>query len=230
MRTSTSHIAVAAVALSIGVAGSAGAAKLITGSQIKDGSIGLKDLSKSARKSLQGKTGRTGASGPQGPQGTAGPQGLPGPQGAQGQQGASGTAGINGSDGQPGQSGSAAPALLFTNAGLDTTQDRWMAPGIGGASGTENTVPLPSGVGLTARDLTVSLQNAPGVGKSFVFTFRKNQTNTGLACTVSGTSKTCSAPSEVTVPLVAGDLLSINAHPVGSPTTGVANLSMRLVF
>src|SRR5262245_65035344 len=56
MRISKDHVVVAAVSLSIGMAGTAGAAGLITGSQIQDGSIGIKDLSKSLRKKLLAKT------------------------------------------------------------------------------------------------------------------------------------------------------------------------------
>lgn len=44
----------------------------ITGAQIKNGSIGVKDLSKQARRSLKGKQG------PQGPRGLPGPEGPPG--------------------------------------------------------------------------------------------------------------------------------------------------------
>lgn len=77
-------IAAVAVFLS-GVAG-ATAANLITGSEIKDGSLtgadvkrgslSAQDLSRSARRRLRGQTGATGSAGPQGPPGepgTAGP-------------------------------------------------------------------------------------------------------------------------------------------------------------
>jgi hypothetical protein len=60
------------------------ARKVITGKQIKDGSIQTKDLSKKTRAALRG---RTGPQGPAGTQGPAGPQGPAGAQGAQGVQG-----------------------------------------------------------------------------------------------------------------------------------------------
>lgn len=47
--------------------------KLITGKQIKDGSVQAKDLSAKARAALKGKTGPPGAPGEQGPQGIPGP-------------------------------------------------------------------------------------------------------------------------------------------------------------
>lgn len=48
-------------------ASTATATKLITGRQIKNGSIELKDLSKSARAALRGQVGPTGPAGPEGP-------------------------------------------------------------------------------------------------------------------------------------------------------------------
>jgi hypothetical protein len=74
-------------AISVGVivavlaAGSAGAAKFITGADIRNGSIGLKDLSGAARRGLRGQTGPAGPQGAPGPQGAAGPAGPTGPAG-----------------------------------------------------------------------------------------------------------------------------------------------------
>lgn len=70
------------IALVIAMGGSAVAGSLITGKQIKNGSITKRDLSKSAR-------GSRGPQGPQGLQGVSGPQGLPGAPGAQGPSGMS---------------------------------------------------------------------------------------------------------------------------------------------
>jgi hypothetical protein len=70
-------------ALVAGLAGSASAAKsLITGKQIKDRSIALKDLSPAARKALRGQIGPIGASGPAGIGGPTGPTGATGPSDA----------------------------------------------------------------------------------------------------------------------------------------------------
>lgn len=63
--------------LVIATAGSATAARLITGKQVKDGSIGEKDLAASVRAKLK----RTGAAGALGARGEAGPKGDPGPRG-----------------------------------------------------------------------------------------------------------------------------------------------------
>jgi hypothetical protein len=63
--------------LAIATAGSATAARLITGKQVKDGSITAKDLSKSLRRQIA-RTGTTGPAGPAGAAGAAGPAGSAG--------------------------------------------------------------------------------------------------------------------------------------------------------
>jgi hypothetical protein len=65
--------------IAVFAATSAGAAKFITGGDIKNGSIGLKDLSRAAKRGLKGHTGPAGATGAVGPQGPAGAQGPAGP-------------------------------------------------------------------------------------------------------------------------------------------------------
>jgi Collagen triple helix repeat (20 copies) len=108
---------VAVLALLIATTGSAVAASLITGKQIKDGTIQKKDLSKSARAGLHGATGPAGAAGPQGPKGDSGP------------------AGATGKDGAPGKDG------LMRSA---TVQHKTFSTLADGATGTE-TVSCPAG-------------------------------------------------------------------------------------
>ena len=109
--------------------GSAFAARaLITGADIKDGSISRADLSGRAVKSLKGKrgpsgpAGRDGFAGPQGPQGSTGPQGdrgpagpagPEGPRGTTGDTGARGPQGIQGIQGDRGNDGAAGQGLIF---------------------------------------------------------------------------------------------------------------------
>src|SRR4051794_1725137 len=80
--------------LVIASATTAGAASLISGSQIKNGTIAKQDLSKAVRKQLA----RTGAGGAAGPQGAQGAQGPAGSNGAPGARGTNGTNGTNGSN------------------------------------------------------------------------------------------------------------------------------------
>lgn len=60
--------------LSIATAATAGASSLITGGQVKDGTIGAKDLAKGLRAQIK-RAGTSGAQGPQGPQGAKGDAG-----------------------------------------------------------------------------------------------------------------------------------------------------------
>ena len=87
MRFSASHVIVGVVALALGATGSATAAKLVTGKDIRNGTITAKDLSKSLRAQL----GLRGPTGPAGAAGAAGAPGAPGAQGAPGQPGPAGS-------------------------------------------------------------------------------------------------------------------------------------------
>lgn len=74
-------VLVAVAALAAGMFGGQAVAAvetLITGKQIKDGSIGLVDLSSKAKKSLRGQTGTRGPTGPAGQVGPVGPAGANG--------------------------------------------------------------------------------------------------------------------------------------------------------
>jgi hypothetical protein len=80
-RISPVTIIVLVTALFVALTSTATAAKLITGAQIKNGSIGLVDLSAKAKRALKGKQGPAGLQGPAGPAGAAGAQGIQGPAG-----------------------------------------------------------------------------------------------------------------------------------------------------
>jgi hypothetical protein len=77
-RTIVSAFLAAAVVFALTVGG-ATAAGLIGGKQIRNHSIGLIDLKRTAQKALHGQRGPAGSAGPAGPQGPAGPAGVPGP-------------------------------------------------------------------------------------------------------------------------------------------------------
>jgi hypothetical protein len=80
-RSGATTTIVGAVVLALAIGGTATAAKLITSSDIKNGTIKAKDLSKGAKRALKGKRGATGPAGPAGPIGPAGPAGAQGPPG-----------------------------------------------------------------------------------------------------------------------------------------------------
>ena len=103
LRPSPSMLAALAVC-AVGLGGTAVAATLITSKQIKDGTIQLKDISRSARAQLQGDDGAPGAAGAVGPAGSAGATGAAGAQGETGPQGPQGAKGDTGLTGPTGPS------------------------------------------------------------------------------------------------------------------------------
>ena len=74
----SSSMVVAVIALLVAMSGSAVAASLITGEQIKDGTIQTKNISKTTRAKLAGPAGAPGERGPAGPAGKNGRDGAPG--------------------------------------------------------------------------------------------------------------------------------------------------------
>jgi hypothetical protein len=108
MRFKRTIVAAAAVGLLVGVptAGAAGV-DLITGKDVKDGSIHLKDLTKGAQNKI--KSHAIGAQGAQGPTGAKGNPGAPGQNGAPGPTGAKGNPGAPGQNGAPGPQGPRGP-------------------------------------------------------------------------------------------------------------------------
>jgi Collagen triple helix repeat (20 copies) len=94
----------------LATAGTATAARVITGKEIKNGSITEKDLATALRQKLsvqviEGPRGEAGATGARGEAGPAGPKGETGPAGAKGSDGAPGPKGEPGADGAPGAKG-----------------------------------------------------------------------------------------------------------------------------
>jgi hypothetical protein len=101
-------VLLAALVLSIGLGGTAAAVSLVTGKQIKDGTVRGRDIGNGsltgadvADKSLSPADFSGSVQGPAGPQGPTGPQG---PRGLQGLQGVAGPQGVKGDPGVPGLS------------------------------------------------------------------------------------------------------------------------------
>jgi hypothetical protein len=115
--------------------------------------------------------------------------------------------------------------------GADTNNNTFHTP-TGGSFGSEPgaQVPVPAGTALVARDFTATLANPPGVGKSYVVSFRLNGVNTALQCTISGAATSCAAPSDTVVPLPEGAKMSMLTHPVNAPAGGNVAWSFRVVF
>lgn len=155
-------LAIVAAATAVAFGGGVG---LITGADVKDGTIGSRDLkpgsvqshdiadgtirvvdlSAAAVKALRGATGPTGAAGATGATGARGPEGIAGPRGVPG---ATGPAGLQGPAGQQGPQGPAGSAAVTAYA--------YVVPG---------EVSLTDGpVLITARSRNFDAVSNPGVG------------------------------------------------------------------
>ena len=138
-------LTVAALMLALSFGGGAFAARLITGKQIKDGTITtkdvknktlkVKDFSSRTRTKLTGPQGEPGPTGPTGPAGSIGdigpigPTGPAGPIGLTGATGPVGPTGLPGADGLPGLPGPTGPTGPVGPTGLPG------ADGVDGVSG-----------------------------------------------------------------------------------------------
>jgi hypothetical protein len=201
-RPLVTHVLVAVAALAIGVAATAGAAKLINGAKIKNGTISLKKLSTDAQSALQGQAG------------PAGPKGATGPQGAQG---TGGSAGANGTNGTPGASGVAGPTIFASSMAAD---DGHQTPGAGNNAGDDPSAraPVPPGSAFTAKSFVASTAT-PVVGGTLTIAFRINGADTALACSIAVGQSACNAGA-ATVVVPAGSQISMQTTngTVTSPT------------
>jgi hypothetical protein len=158
LRTSRPVLLMTALVAIFGITGTAVAAKrLVTGADIKNGSITRVDLSRSAQAALRGKKGEAGASGTtgavgvRGETGGAGIGGAQGGPGATGRDGSAGSNGTNGTNGAAGASGSPGGVGSQGATGLSGPQG---TAGIQGATGTTG------GQGITG---TTGPQGVPAV-------------------------------------------------------------------
>lgn len=110
------------------VGGAIAAPSLITGAQVRDGTIAPRDLTPALRRQIAARTGFPGPAGPEGRQGLSGapgPAGRDGAQGPQGIQGATGPVGPQGSLGATGAPGTArAYAYVTENGNLDPARSK----------------------------------------------------------------------------------------------------------
>ncbi len=158
LRSSRPVMLMTALVAIFGITGTAVAARrLVTGADIKNGSITGVDLSRSTQDALRGKkgavgaSGTTGAGGARGENGGAGVGGAPGSAGANGKDGAAGTNGTNGAAGTNGNPGGAGSQGATGPSGPQGTT------GIQGAAGTTG------GQGIAGNTGTTGAQGSPAV-------------------------------------------------------------------
>ena len=190
---------VAAVILVFAFAGTATAAKLITGKQVKNnsltgkdlknGSVKAADLSAGAKKTLIGAKGETGAKGD---------------TGAAGAPGAKGDTGAAGAPGAKGDTGPAGPSAGFMGRanGLDTgtahSEYGWVNFAGAASDVVAARTTMTPDVELRATKLVVKLTAAPGSTRYFVL--RVNGVDKALKCIVSGAQTGCEGDDPVTIP------------------------------
>ena len=157
-------------------------------------------------------------------------KGSTGSTGATGATGATGT-GATGSTGATGATGSAAAGvpIVFNTGGNDIAVNKFIGLGIKPDDFVAARVVMP--VAGTIDDLTVVLETAPGVGKTWTFTVFKGTPDSELAqlltCDVSGTAITCTG--SVGFAVAAGNTISIKTTETGGPTASPAAVSVALL-
>jgi hypothetical protein len=87
-----------------------------------------------------------------------------------------------------------------------------------GANEADAQLAMPSNG--TVQELHATVDQPVGGGNSIVFTVRKNGASTPVTCTISGTARSCSDPSNA-VGFTTGDLISVQMAETGLPATTV---------
>ena len=151
---------------------------------------------------------------------TTGPTGPAGPQG------------IQGATGPAGSTVSMIGGLVtLSNAG-DNTNNRYFgayvaSTGLGGTSiETNATTIIP--LDCTISHFYVNLSTAPGVGKSYTFTIRKNGVNTFISVPISGDTVISGSDTINTATFKSGDTFTIISVPNDTPNFTEARWSCRL--
>ena len=214
-----SHLLVALLALAVGAAGAVAASKLITGKQIKDGSIEAQDLSKKARSSLKGAKGDPG---PVGPKGDVGPAGPTGASGNPGLKGANGSDGASGADGVP---GAGLATSLFSVDMTNVTYSMVGGSSVGSEAGGQ--IVIPPGNDVAAKQMSAFVRTSLTQGSAKVM-FRVNGADTAVTCTITNPATSCSNGAAA-VTLHPGDKISVQVTPTGSPAATSGTFAIKLV-
>jgi len=114
--------------------------------------------------------------------------------------------------------------ILTTRTALAATTE-YLSPGILDAASTTEAVVSHQWLGQArATGLRVTLDAAPGVGKSRTFAFRVDGVDTALTLTISGTDTAASIVASVAI--ADGDLVSLAHVPAGSPSITDGRISL----
>ena len=239
---------VAFIAIVLAMTGSDLAARaLITGADIKDGSISRVDLSSRTVRSLKGKrgpagpAGRDGATGPQGPKGStgsAGPSGAVGPAGPRGDTGARGAQGDPGEQGDPGPPGNdGAPGQLLIQGGSDGPKNAGTALALS-SNGPNDLDTEGIDISNGGRNLTAGQQYKVDVFVSFVDTANPGTefgvarlflSTTPLDGNITPTGAATTGDTTLVTPDVPDDMHTA-AQAAGSWIVSVGNVDQQLTL
>jgi hypothetical protein len=182
-----------------------------------------------------GTTGATGATGPTGPTGPTGDTGPAGPTGATGPIGPQGVPGLTGPGGPSGPSGPTGPAggtsFILMNSGSGSLSNKITVQyfGVNGRtpSGTEASFQQVVGAGhFTSLHCTVA--TAPSGTGSWALQLRDNTASvSGVACTISSGTKSCSA-SGLSIAFSAGDLIDIRATRTSGASSTATSCAIEM--
>lgn len=129
------------------------------------------------------------------------------------------------------QCGERSPQILIGGGGsaLSTSADRFWGPGLTGANTTAFQGSVLCADALTARNLRVILDTAPGAGKSWTVTVMKNEVETAITLTISN-SEVAGVDNTNEVAFTAGDLVTIRFRPNNTPAVGtIPHYSLEIV-
>jgi hypothetical protein len=176
----------------------------------------------------QGSTGSNGAQGATGAQGFAGSNGAQGATGAQGVDGAQGATGSHGATGAQGATGLPGVAGIgfisgATNGNIVNSATSFLGAyfDYGNGDPTEAAVAVKlAGTGSTTFSSFRALFNgAPGAGKTWTLTLRKNGADTALTCIITGTVVPAQCiDSTHSAVFSAGDTVDVKVVPTGGPS------------
>jgi hypothetical protein len=145
-----------------------------------------------------------------------GPQGIQGIQGVKGDTGNTGPQGIQGIQGIQGLAG---PNII--GGGSDTTLPSKATSFVGVLMGDrkaeEANVAFVMPIDGLLTDFHAIVSRAPGAGRSWAVTVRRNGADEAVTCTIEGDAITCSDTANVAT-YQAGDILTIAVVPTGDPT------------
>lgn len=228
-RPSTLIVAVLALVLALG--GTATAAKLITGKQIKNSSLTGVDVKNSALTGADVKNGTIGtadlsAAAKKATAGAAGPAGPAGPKGDTGTPGAKGDKGGKGDTGAKGADTGAALLGRMNNLATDLTNQYGFVSGSSSAATDQASHEMLSpSIPVKASGFSVRLTATPGVSATRIFALRANGSPV-LTCVIPPITLACESDTTATIP--ASSRIVIQATSNGNALDADALYSLRL--